>query len=328
MRFTPTQAWEWWRTTLGGPRFVAAPMVDQSELAFRMLCRELGTNLCYTPMMHARLMTEVPTYRALHFDAGGAEDRPLFGQLAGHDPQVVLSSARLVEDRVDAVDLNFGCPQAIARKGRYGAFLLDEPEVALKLVSTLSSELSVPVTAKVRMLPSLDETLELSRRMQEAGAAVLCVHGRTRQQNKQNSGAADWEAVRRVVEALDIPVISNGGIGSLEDAEQCLEQTGAAAVMSSEALLENPALFCRNRDPHTGDYLDQASPPPRHPRARHPCAPSAAHCTPARLHPSASAERAREAVPAALRDLPALQGPRHEPRPCAPTPPPPPGSAV
>ena len=61
---------------------MAAPMVDQSELAFRMLCRELGTNLCYTPMMHARLMTEVPTYRALHFDAGGAEDRPLFGQLA------------------------------------------------------------------------------------------------------------------------------------------------------------------------------------------------------------------------------------------------------
>jgi len=155
MRFhTATGAWDWWRG-LNPTRFVAAPMVDQSELAFRMLCRELGVGLCYTPMMHARLMTEVPSYRKLHFDAGGPEDRPLFGQLAGHDPQVVLSAARHVEDRVSAVDLNFGCPQAIARKGRYGAFLLEEPGLAVELVETLASGLSVPVTAKARRLQPL-----------------------------------------------------------------------------------------------------------------------------------------------------------------------------
>ena len=209
MRFlTATGAWDWWRG-LNPTRFVAAPMVDQSELAFRMLCRELGVGLCYTPMLHARLMTEHPAYKKLHFDGGGENDRPLFGQLAGHDPQVVLSAARLIEDSVSAVDLNFGCPQAIARKGRYGAFLLEEPGVPVQLVETLARELSVPVTAKVRILPSgIDDSIELCLRMQDAGAAALCVHGRTRAMNKQNSGEADWEAVRRLVEALDIPVIA------------------------------------------------------------------------------------------------------------------------
>ena len=209
MRFlTATGAWDWWRG-LNPTRFVAAPMVDQSELAFRMLCRELGVGLCYTPMLHARLMTEHPAYKKLHFDGGGENDRPLFGQLAGHDPQVVLSAARLIEDSVSAVDLNFGCPQAIARKGRYGAFLLEEPGVPVQPVETLARELSVPVTAKVRILPSgIDDSIELCLRMQDAGAAALCVHGRTRAMNKQNSGEADWEAVRRLVEALDIPVIA------------------------------------------------------------------------------------------------------------------------
>ena len=257
MRFTATGAWDWWRG-LNPTRFVAAPMVDQSELAFRMLCRELGVGLCYTPMLHARLMTEHPSYKKLHFDAGGEDDRPLFGQLAGHDPQVVLSAARLIEDSVSAVDLNFGCPQAIARKGRYGAFLLEEPDVPVMLVETLARELSVPVTAKVRILPSgIEDSIELCLRMQDAGAAALCVHGRTRTMNKQRAGAADWNSITRLVEALDIPVIANGGVACYGDAEACLEQTGAAAIMSSEALLENPALFCSNIDPRTGAFLDQ-----------------------------------------------------------------------
>ena len=120
VRVDPTA---WWRS-LGSPRFVAAPMVDQSELAFRMTVRKLGAQLCYTPMLHARIFDEVPAYRAQHFDPH-PDDRPVFAQFAGHDPATVLRAARRVQHAVDAVDLNFGCPQAIARKGRYGAFLLD-----------------------------------------------------------------------------------------------------------------------------------------------------------------------------------------------------------
>lgn len=223
-----------------------------------MLCRELGTDLAYTPMIHARLFNEVPVYRSLHFDPHPS-DRPLFAQLAGHDPATVLAAARQVEEHVDAVDLNFGCPQGIARKGRYGAFLLDEPDVMEALVRTLSTELQVPVTAKLRLLPSLEESLSLCERLERAGASAIAIHGRTREQNKQYCGAADWRPIRDAVSRLGIPVIANGGIASEEDVRACLEYTGAAAVMSSEALLENPALFCSNRHPSSGAYLDQSS---------------------------------------------------------------------
>ena len=220
------------------------------ELAFRKLCRELDTDLCYTPMLHARLFCEVPAYREAHFDADPS-DEPVVAQLAGHDPAVVLQAARMIEPHVNAVDLNFGCPQGIARKGRYGAFLLDEPDVMVSLVETLASHLSVPVTAKLRLLPSRDESLVLCRRLADAGASAVTLHGRTRTQNKQHCGGADWDAIGEVVRALDVPVIANGGIATRTDVDACLEHTGAAAVMSSEALLENPALFCSNRHPAT-----------------------------------------------------------------------------
>ncbi len=186
----PLHGWDFWQS-IGAPTSVCAPMVDQSERAFRLLCRELGVGLAYTPMLHARLFCEVPTYRELHFDADPS-DRPVVAQLAGHDPAVVLEAARRIEGSVDAVDLNFGCPQGIARKGRYGAFLLDEPDVMVSLVDALANGLSVPVTAKLRLLPSLAPSVELCRRLEDAGASVVTLHGRTRTQNKHLSGSANW----------------------------------------------------------------------------------------------------------------------------------------
>lgn len=251
--------WDFWHQ-LGSPKTVCAPMVDQSECTFRMLCREFGTELAYTPMIHARLFMELPIFREMHFDPHPS-DRPLIAQLAGHDPDVVLAAAKHIQASglVDAIDLNFGCPQHIASKGRYGAFLLEEPEVVIALVRRLASELKIPVTAKVRLLPSLSETIDLCKRIEDAGASVLTVHGRTRTQNKQLCGSADWDAIRDVAQALGIPVIANGGVETWKDVEACLNYTGCAAVMSSEALLENPALFCSNINPTTGKYLNQTA---------------------------------------------------------------------
>jgi len=257
-RSFPT-GWDFWHS-LGSPKTVCAPMVDQSECAFRMLCRELGTELAYTPMIHARLFSECALFRKLHFDPHQS-DGPVFAQLAGHDPDVVLAAAKRIEASglVDAIDLNFGCPQDIARRGKYGAFLLEDPEVVIALVRRLASDLSIPVTAKVRLLPSLSESIALCKRIEEAGASVLTVHGRTRKQNKHQCGGADWDAIRDVVQALNIPVIANGGIETRRDVDACLKHTGCAAVMSSEALLENPALFCSNVHPATGAYLNQTA---------------------------------------------------------------------
>ena len=237
-------AWAMWHR-FGSPRLVLAPMVNQSELAFRLLSRQHGVRLTYTPMLHSRLFASSDTYRRDNFDEHPT-DRPLVVQFCGDNPATLLSAARYVETRCDAVDLNCGCPQAIARTGHYGAFLLDEPELIEEIVRTLSRALSVPVSVKVRILPAADgtvdteKTISFCQRLEAAGASLLTVHGRTRQQKCACS--PDYETLRKIKAALGIPVIANGGIERPEDLAACLEATQCDAVMTSEAALENPAI--------------------------------------------------------------------------------------
>ena len=225
---------------MGRPRYVVAPMVDQSELAFRMMCRKYGATLAYTPMVHARLFNEDKHY-AKEFFTTAEGDRPLFVQFCGNDPQTLLNAALKVQDHCDAVDLNLGCPQQIARRGNYGAFLAQDLPRVLEIVSTLHRGLRVPVACKIRVQDQLEDTLSYAKALVEAGCQILCVHGRTRESGRH--GLASWEAIRAVKEAVDVPVIANGNIRCLEDCEECLRRTGADAVMSAETLLENPALF-------------------------------------------------------------------------------------
>ena len=117
-------------------------MVDQSELAFRMMCRKYGATLAYTPMVHARLFNEDKHY-AKEFFTTAEGDRPLFVQFCGNDPQTLLNAALKVQDHCDAVDLNLGCPQQIARRGNYGAFLAQDLPRVLEIVSTLHRGLRV-----------------------------------------------------------------------------------------------------------------------------------------------------------------------------------------
>ena len=233
---------------LRGKALVVAPMVDQSDLPFRLLCRRYGANLAYTPMIHARLFCERQQYRDKFWDFvnGVPEaDRPLVAQFCGSDPKYLLPAMKAIQHAVDAVDINCGCPQGIARKGHYGAFLLESPTLP-DLVQSLAAELDVPVTVKVRILPSgVEDSLTLYEKLVDAGAALITVHGRTRHQNKQLTGSADWDAIRRTVERIGhrVPVIANGSIADLDDVRECIRQTGVDGVMSSEALLEYPALF-------------------------------------------------------------------------------------
>jgi len=233
-------------------------MVDQSELAFRMLTRRHGTQLCYTPMLHSRLTVEDKTYLKDNFSTC-PEDRPLFVQFCGNDPDTLLKAAQMVEDQCDAVDINLGCPQGIARKGHYGSFLLGEPEVIGRMVENLAKNLKVPVTCKIRILPKEEDTMHLVRTIVNAGCSLLTVHGRTKEQNKQKVGKCDWDMIRKIKQSVNIPVFANGGIYTYEDAVKCLEYTGVDGVMSSESLLENPALFSgevKDLDNLAMEYLD------------------------------------------------------------------------
>merc|ERR1711939_175947 len=119
-------------------------MVDQSELPYRMLLRRYGCSLCYTPMIHSRLFVEDPKYREEIFTTC-AEDRPLIVQFCANDPQTLVKAAALVEGRCDAIDINMGCPQDIARRGQYGSFLLEKPEICEAMVRAMSTQSSVPV---------------------------------------------------------------------------------------------------------------------------------------------------------------------------------------
>eukprot|EP01034_Spumella_vulgaris_P031916 gene31916-39432_t len=107
----------------------------------------------------------------------------------------------------------------------------------------MTNELSCPITAKVRLLPSLDDSIALCQAIESCGVSLLTVHGRTATQNKQHCGEASWDAICAIKQSLSIPVVANGGIDSLAAAQHCLAATSADAVMSSEALLENPKMF-------------------------------------------------------------------------------------
>lgn len=143
------------------------------------------------------------------------------------------------------------CPQRIAKRGNYGAFLMDQLPLVQSLVSNLSSNLTTPVSCKIRLFPDIKDTLAYAHMLEDAGCSLLAVHGRTRDQKNGKLVRADWEAIKTVREALRIPVLANGNIRWLEDVDTCIAATGVEGVMSAESLLENPALFAGYRTSST-----------------------------------------------------------------------------
>jgi tRNA-dihydrouridine synthase len=186
---------------------------------------------------------------------------PVIVQLAGHEPDIVVRAAEMIleasEHQVAGIDLNLGCPQGIARKGNYGAFLMESDEARVYAVlKTLRKRLpaSVAVSAKIRL--PLDPSAQEGRiqRLAETGIHFLTVHGRDLTENKTKTGPVHVDRLRDAVQTANdcgIPVIANGGIESFHDAIQILHETGAAAIMSSEALLERPNLFAAADIPTT-----------------------------------------------------------------------------
>jgi len=237
---------------------VVAPMVDQSDLPFRILCRNYNANLCFTPMVHAKMYHQKISYRRKfwsHTNGTPKEDRPLIVQLCGSDKEHLLYTINDIihsAGGVDGIDLNCGCPQTIAKRGVYGAFLLekDNGNVIVDVVKFLVEQVGhlIPISVKVRILPSgVEDSLKLYGRLVDAGASMLTIHGRTRLQKAMKTGQSDWDAIRRVVQLYGgpsgIPIVANGGISNLDDVRECLEYTGVDGIMSSEGILEYPPLF-------------------------------------------------------------------------------------
>ncbi|KAG8347754.1 putative Dihydrouridine synthase (Dus) [Trypanosoma vivax] len=268
----PKCPWEFWKRIQSSgddvsPMYVVGPMVDQSELPFRILCRRYGATLAYSPMLHAKSFAQSASYRKRYFsttlplwnpslnetsDSSGQGktnrqdcDHPLFVQFCGNDPETVLTAARYVEDYCEAVDFNLGCPQGIARRGHYGSFLMEDWELIHNILHMLVVELRVPVTAKMRVFDDELLTLKYAEMLRDTGIYVLCVHGRTRENKGQQTKPADLDIIRRVHEHLGgtIPIITNGNVLTFEDVPRNLAKTNCEGIMCAEPLLWDPCLF-------------------------------------------------------------------------------------
>jgi tRNA-dihydrouridine synthase B len=238
-----------------------APMAGVSESPFRRLCRRFGADVVVTEFLSAegiRRENEA-TISKLRF---GADERPIGVQIFGADPAAMGEAAAFVTDvfHPEFVDINFGCPVKKVVKRNGGSGCLKDPELVTGVIAAVVAGTHLPVTVKIRS--GWDERtrdpVAIARRCQDAGAAALTLHPRTRAQ--MYTGEADWDEIARVVEALDIPVVGNGDIRTAHDVHRMWMHTKCAAVMVARGSFGQPWIFTQARAVLDGRPMPDAPP--------------------------------------------------------------------
>jgi len=224
---------------------VMAPMAGISNTSFRKIIKRMGAGLIYAEMVSDKAIV-FDNEKTVNMLLMSEEERPIAQQIFGSDIKSFVEAAKIVEEKMqpDIIDINMGCPvPKVAIKNQAGSALLKHPEKIKEIVSSVVSAVKVPVTVKIRS--GWDESsinaVEIAKICEEAGASAITIHGRTRAQGY--SGKADWNIIKAVKNAVNIPVIGNGDVTSAELCKKMLDETGCDAVMIGRGVLGNPWLI-------------------------------------------------------------------------------------
>lgn len=239
---------------------ILGPMAGVTDWAFRTICAELGANITVTEMVSSRALVYQDKKSAALLRKN--EGSLCGAQIFGNDPQIMAQAAVLALEisGCDFLDINMGCPMPKIANSGDGCGLMRTPELAGDIVAAVTKAVSVPVTVKCRLgwdKSSLN-VVEFAKRMEDNGAAMVTVHGRTR--GMLYSGVADWDHITKVKQNVTIPVIANGDIVSGETAVKCLKRTGADGVMIGRATFGDPWIFAEVKAAMAGEPIPQRPP--------------------------------------------------------------------
>uniref|UniRef100_A0A8C3S3G0 Dihydrouridine synthase 2 n=1 Tax=Chelydra serpentina TaxID=8475 RepID=A0A8C3S3G0_CHESE len=240
---------------------ILAPMVRVGTLPMRLLALDFGADIVYCEelidikmVQCKRVVNEVletvdfvaPNERVVFRTCVRERDCVVF-QMGSADAERALAVAKLVEKDVAGIDVNMGCPKEYSTKGGMGAALLSDPDKIECILSTLVKGICKPVTCKIRILPSLEDTISLVKRIEKTGVAAIAVHGRKKEERPQHP--VHCEVIKAISEAVSVPVVANGGshdfIKEYTDIEDFQQATGASSVMIARAAMWNPSIFRR-----------------------------------------------------------------------------------